>query len=108
MTVVTSTKDETKKLTRSNFSSTFKYLSKQNILPALCIFCRSKRKKYKQKWIELGSCLTYVVEIDIRQAAKYSNQELMKKIGNCIFGGWSRFHSNGSQVASEYQHQNTF
>ena len=42
---VTSRKDETKKLTRSNFSSTSEYLSKQNILPALRIFCVSKIKK---------------------------------------------------------------
>ena len=36
--------------------------------------------------MELGSCLTYAAETDIRQAAKCNDyQELLKKVGNYNF-----------------------
>ena len=96
-------KRQKKKLTRSIFSSTSEYLSKQNILPALCIFCRSKTKEYKQKWMELRSCLTHAAEIDIRQAAKYNDdQELLKKEdGGCDSGNSPDF----TAVGVKYYHQ---
>ena len=61
-------------------------LFKQNILAVLFIFCGSKRRNKKKTWMELGSCLTYAAETDIRQAAKCNDyQELLKKVGNYNF-----------------------
>ena len=99
---VPSRKDETKKLTRSNFSSTSEYLSKQNFLPALRIFCESKVKKYKPTWMELSNCLTYAAKTDTRQTAKYNDdQELLTKIVNCNF----RYGPDFTAMEVQYHHQ---
>ena len=52
--------------------------------------------------MELGFCLIYTAEIDIRQAAKYNNdQELLQKIRNRDFGDGPYF----TAMEVKYHHQ---
>ena len=76
--------------------------SKSNVLPAVCIFCDQKRKKYNGKWVELVSAMTVEVEKTIRAAAKEQNdQKLLLKIGNYEYGEGKDF----TAMEVKYHHQ---
>ena len=47
------------------------------------MFCNKKRKKFKGRWLSLGSCEKFDVEISIREAAnKLEDENIKRKIGN--------------------------
>ena len=89
----------TMKTTRSNIRPSE---STTNILPATCIFCDKKRKKNKQKWVDLSKCGTYEAEASIRHAAKDLNDKnLLLKIGDYEFGYGPDF----TAMEVQYHHQ---
>ena len=67
-------------ITCSQIASSSK--SSSHLLPELCLFCDKKRKKVKNKWEELGSCVSRDAEIAIREAAERKNNEvILLKLG---------------------------
>ena len=65
-------------------SSTTPCSSKSSgVLEPVCLFCNKKRKKFKGRWLSLGSCEKFDVEISIREAAnKLEDENIKRKIGN--------------------------
>ena len=64
-------------------SSTTPCLSKSTgVLEPVCFFCK-KRKKFKGRWLLLGSCAKFDFEISIREAAnKLEDENIKRKKGN--------------------------
>ena len=75
---------------------------KKDILPEVCLFCGLKRKKHKQKWMDLTSCEYTKTEVNIRKAAKYfDDKEILFKIGNYNYGEGPDF----TAMEVKYHHQ---
>ena len=77
------TEEEVESKVSFRFSTTPCSSKTSGVLEPVCLFRNRERKKFKGRWLQLGSCEKFDVEISIREAAdKLEDENIKRKIGN--------------------------